>query len=207
MLPTQHSKIRVVSSPQELAEGLFGQVILFVFEILPYLQRRDIFPDWDIRATHYGDPPNHRVIPGVLDLAYRVAPDAKRDVKLTLIRSRHAHVLGNDWRRLSAIWHDYFRVPDRVIESANAYGSFADTLGVHYRGNDKLTSLGDTNAVTHDDFLTIIRDFLKRRPELQRIFLATDDYSFFIFLKSQLPVEIVNWVRSDFIKRTHRLAS
>jgi hypothetical protein len=175
-----------------MLEGLFGAVLPNVFEILPYLHRRGIFPDWEIRAAFYGTPPHGAVIPGVVELAYAVAPGPKKDVDFRKIQNRHRHVLGNDWHGLSAIWNDYFRIPDRIIRNAEIVGPLSDVVGVHYRGNDKNTALWDTNPVSHDDFLTIIRDFLGRRPEFRRIFLATDDFNFFDLLRRSLSVEIIN---------------
>jgi hypothetical protein len=175
-----------------MLEGLFGHVIPNVFEILPYLHARQLFPDWEIRAAFYGTAPHGAVIPGVVDLAYKVAPGPKKDVDFRKIQNRHRHVLGNDWPALSAIWNDYFRIPDRIIRNARSVGSLSDALGIHYRGNDKNTALWDTNPVSHDDFLAIIRDFLIRRPEFRRIFLATDDFSFVELLTRKLSVEIIN---------------
>jgi hypothetical protein len=193
----------VVTSPEELAEGLFGQVFLHVFVVLPYLRNRGIYPDWDIRATHYGDPPDHRVIPGVLDLAYGVAPGAKKALRLAQIQRHHRQVLGNNWRQLSDIWHDYFRIPGRIIESADAIGSLANTLGVHYRGHDKMNS--DSNPVHYTELLDIIRDFLEQRPELQRVFLATDDYRCYDCLQRNLPLQIINLGEVGFHKATTQI--
>ena len=36
---------RIASNPEDLAEGLFGQVLLWVFELLPRLESRGIRPD------------------------------------------------------------------------------------------------------------------------------------------------------------------
>jgi hypothetical protein len=185
------SGILIEAKPEEMYDGLFGQVLLWIFEILPFLHERQIFPEWRIQAAYYGRESDGLVIPGVLDLAYKVAPGSKKEVNLVRLR-RHRHVLGNDWQSLSAIWHAYFRVPDRIIKRATDFGSFSDTIGIHYRGNDKQTALWDTNPVTYSDYLAIIRQFCQERPEFRRIFLATDDENFYTFLKSNIALEIVN---------------
>ncbi len=125
------SDIRIISQPWENPEGLFGQIFLWVFEILPYLHENCIFPDWRIRAVHYG-----QVIPGALDLAYEVPPGPKREIHLARLRSHQRHELGNDWRGLSALWKTYFRIPDRVIDRTTIVGSLSDAIGIHYRGNE-----------------------------------------------------------------------
>ena len=90
MFSTATSDIRIVSNPWENPEGLFGQVFLWVFEILPYLYEKRIFPDWRIQAAHYG-----QVIPGALDLAYEVLPSPKREIHLARLHSHRRRVLGH----------------------------------------------------------------------------------------------------------------
>jgi hypothetical protein len=186
-----NSDIRIEAKPEEMCDGLFGQVILWIFELLPFLHERGIYPDWRIRAAHYGGASDGLVIPGVLDLAYEVAPGPKKEMNLVSIRG-HRHVLGNDWESLSVLWHSYFLVPDRITQRSDDIGSLSDAVGVHYRGNDKQTALWDTNPVSPDEYLAIIRQFLRERPEFRRIFLATDDANFFEFLKKNIPFEVIN---------------
>ena len=45
--------IRITADPHYLRYGLFGNVLLFVFRLLPYLERRGIFPQWEIGAELY----------------------------------------------------------------------------------------------------------------------------------------------------------
>src|SRR4051812_27408612 len=94
--PTKDTEIIITARPEDLLEGLFGQVILYIFEILPYLHSRAIFPDWEIRARYYGMGPRSLVVPGVLDLAYEASPGPKKRVDLIQFRTRHRHLLGND---------------------------------------------------------------------------------------------------------------
>lgn len=186
------SGIRIETKPEELFDGgLFGQAILWSFEILPFLFSRGIFPEWRIRSALYGRACDDLVIPGVLDLAYQVEPGPKKEIDLIGFRNIRRHALGNDWSGLSALWKAYFRVPDRIENEANRIGPLSDTIGVHYRGNDKQIALWDSNPVSHGDFLAIIRQFCIERPRLQRIFLATDDSNFYPFLKENISLEVM----------------
>jgi hypothetical protein len=187
----KNSRLRIEAKPDEMYDGLFGQVLLWVFQILPVLYENRIFPDWRIRAAYYGRASDGLVIPGVLDLAYEVEPGLRREVNLVRLLG-HRQILGNDWPGLSTIWHAYFRVPDRIIKRAIEFGCLSDTLGVHYRGNDKQIANWDTNPVSHDDYLAIIRQFCQERPQFQRIFLATDDLNFCQFLKNNTALEVIN---------------
>src|SRR6266849_10002267 len=125
----RNKSLRIVTEPEDLKEGLFGEVFLHTFEILPYLHGRGIFPDWKIRAKYYGKMSDGLVIPGALDLAYEVAPGPKKQVNLVKFREHKRHALGNDWRALQAIWNSYFRIPHRVSERADTFGSLKDVLG------------------------------------------------------------------------------
>jgi hypothetical protein len=193
--------LRIVTEKDDLREGLFGEIFLHTFEILPYLYKKEIFPDWQIRAKFYGTVPGGLVIPGALDLAYEVAPGPKRNVNLVPFRERYRHALGNDWRALHKIWASYFRIPSRITASADTFGPIGNVLGVHFRGNDKQTAAWDTNPVSHEDYFLVIQDFLSTRPELTKIFLATDDFEFCEFLQSKLShIEILNLGRVEFHK-------
>jgi hypothetical protein len=75
----------IKARPDEMYDGLFGQVLLWVFQILPVLYERRVFPDWRIQAAYYGRVSDGLVIPGVLDLAYEVEPGRKTEVNLPLI--------------------------------------------------------------------------------------------------------------------------
>lgn len=184
---------RIVCRADDLEEGLFGQVVLWTFEILPYLSRRCLLPQWDIRSRLYGLAPDFRVVPGVFDLAYEPSAPVARDVSLLFLRTRHVSVLGNDWRGLHDLWHRYFRVPARVIAAADAVELPAGTLGLHYRGTDKNVASLDTNPVTAEDFLTLARDAALRHPEWEAVFVATDEPDFVAKVIHYLPhLKLIN---------------
>ncbi|HZP35388.1 MAG TPA: hypothetical protein VFE48_02735 [Methylomirabilota bacterium] len=191
----------ITTTPDELREGLFGQIVLFVFEVLPYLYRQGIFPRWDIKSRLYGTPPGYTIIPGVLDLAYVPPSRPSREITLSALRELHISVLGSDWDHMHRLWHAYFRIPDRIQAAADRVGLGAGTLGLHYRGNDKNQNAWDTNPVAQHDFLTLARDFSKSRPDIEQVFVATDEYSFVAEARGQLaPLPVVNLGEVGFHK-------
>lgn len=177
--------------PGALKEGLFGGVFLYVFELLPYLRERNIQPDWDIASMLYGRAPAYTVIPGLLDLSY-TPPAQTRRVPVTWLRDRHCAVLGSDWPALHRLWCDYFTIPARYGERLAPLGDLSDALGVHYRGNDKITVAWDSNPVTHAEFFAIVLDFLNTRPQLRRLFVATDDKEFLAHVHRHSPLPVVD---------------
>ncbi len=169
----------ITTSPDALTEGLFGQVVLWAFEILPFLHRKGIFPGWDVKSRMYGAEPGFTVIPGVFDLAYAPPEGCCEPIDLLRLRDTHIRVLGGGhWDYLSGLWHTYFRVPARTLAAADTIGLSAGSLGIHYRGTDKNRSPWDTNPVTRGDFLTLVEDFLGRQPEFTSVLVATDEFEF-----------------------------
>ena len=192
--------LRIHCNAPDLKEGLFGQVFLFLFEILPYLHKRSIYPAWEIRSKHYGPPPDHIAIPGVLELAYTPPPGPHRRVHLSKLRNKYSSALGNNWPELNQLWNAYFKIPQRILDQADALPPLHNALGVHYRGNDKLTGSFDSNPITHETYLTLITEFLATRPETELIFAATDDFAFVEKLRAAVPLPILNLGEVGFHK-------
>lgn len=191
--------ICIFSPPSDLREGLFGQVFYHTFHILPYLYERKIFPAWEIGAARYGDPPNCITIPGALDLSYTPPQGPYNRVSLNELRRRHAQILGSDWEELSRIWHAYFKIPARIQESADRHFPAGRVLGIHFRGNDKYSSL-DTTAISQEQFLTLVVDYLGSTRPFDGLFVATDEFSFVERLRAAVSVPLINLGEIDFHK-------
>lgn len=192
---------KITTSPSELEEGLFGQIILWTLEILPYLEKHLIFPHWDIKSKLYGTEADNTVIPGLLDLAYPSPKPPHQNIRLLSLRQKHASILGGDWVYIHNLWHAYFKIPDRIMAEAEAVDLPPNTLGIHYRGNDKNSALWDTNPVNQDDFLILVKDFLKWHQNITSVFVATDEFSFVEHAKRQLfPLNVINLGEVNFHK-------
>ena len=181
----------IVSQPEDLDQGLFGNVFYHPFQILPFLYEHRIFPAWHLRSMHYGDPPDRLTIPGALDLAYIPPAGPYRTLSLNEIRRRHAHIIGNDWPELHRIWSAYFRIPPRVLQAAESILPKGRVLGVHYRGTDKQTTTWDSNPITQTQYCGLIADFLQQNPGFDVIFAATDEHSFVENLRSSVHLPVV----------------
>lgn len=193
----------VFSRAADNREGLFGQIFNHVFTVLPYLYENGIFPAWEIRSTQYGAAPEFMTIPGALEIAYTPPQGPYHRIALKELRRRHAKVIGNDWAELTRIWHAYFKIPDRIQESADRIFPSGRVLGLHFRGNDKYTSL-DTNAITQDQFLTLVLDFLATAPPFDVIFAATDEFSFVDNLRASVTIPVLNLGKVEFHKAEHQ---
>lgn len=189
----KRKRLRIVTERDQLQEGLFGQVLLWVFEILPYLKREGIRPAWQIRSPLYQTSNNAIVIPGLLDVAYDISADEYEDVNLEDIRRSHVACLGNDWRYLAALWSDYFQIPERIIQRAVRFPSLDRALGLHYRGTDKNRATDETNPVSRSDFLSLTRAFVREHPDIAALYVATDEYAVVQEIQEQHPdLPIIN---------------
>ncbi|MEO7007939.1 MAG: hypothetical protein ABI156_02215 [Caldimonas sp.] len=180
----------VYTASGDLTEGLFGQIVLYLLEVLPYLDHRSIVPSWDVRSRLYGQGPEYTVIPGIFDAAEAptVGGDAVGDRRnLMVLHALHGVALGDDWAYMQRLWTKYFRVPARVQAAAAAVPLPARALGLHYRGTDKSAASWDTNPVSQDDFLILVDDFLKRHTQVDGIFIATDEASFIEKARTRYP--------------------
>ncbi len=199
--------LRISCQPEDLQQGLFGNVFYYVFQLLPYLDALGLFPAWEIRSMHYGEAPDFITIPGSLDLAYEAPEGPYRTLSMNELRRRHGQVLGNNWVELSRIWTAYFRVPQRVLERVDGVLPKGRVLGVHYRGTDKQTTSWDSNPITQEQYVTLVNDFLEDRKDLDVIFAATDEYSFIDKLRSSIDLPVVALGEVDFHMATEGTVS
>jgi hypothetical protein len=188
----------IFSKPEELDQGLFGNAIYHACQLLPYLYEQQIFPAWELRTLHYGEAPDFVTIPGALDLAYEPPTGPYRYLSLEEMRRRHASILGGSWQRLHHIWNSYFRIPPRVLASADEIAPRGRVLGIHYRGTDKQTESWDSNPISQTQYLALIADFLSQRSEFDVIFAATDEFAFVEKLRSFVSLPVVALGAVDF---------
>lgn len=182
----------ITSPPGYLDEGLFGRVFLWIFEILPYLQKRGIYPQWQVPSSLYGVGTGQLAIPGILDLAYVPPTKITREISLVDLRNRHASSLGPEWNAVKDLWDAYFRIPERVYKRADALTISPETLGIHFRGTDKHHSKWDTNSISASDMLSLIEEYTGIHPAICRIFVATDEAEFIERLKARVGLEIIS---------------
>jgi hypothetical protein len=164
-----------------LTEGLFGQVFIWMLEILPYVSSQRWKPEWRIRTRNYGDTATFNIFPGIVRTAYD--PEPGDDVSaFEQLRFFHKHHFRHDFRGANTYWNNYFRFTDDVVERLDQFwrDNFAreTVLGVHYRGTDKNTDPYQTNPVSRCQFLCVVEDFLSTHPDVTAVFVASDDNRF-----------------------------
>ncbi len=192
--------LRIQAKAEDNRDGLFGQVLPSVFEILPYLRKNNLHPIWEIASTHYSVFPHGLVLPGAFDVKHPQNQRAMNEVMLSDLRVGHASVLGNDWRALSDLWFEFFDIPKHVVACSDKVGDFCNVLGIHYRGTDKKLTSRDTNPVNYEEYIIVIKDLLERNSQFSQIFVATDDKYFVKILQKRIPLKIINLGLVEFHK-------
>lgn len=182
--------LKITTQQDDLQEGLFGQVFLFIFEVLPYLDECGVNPQWEIRSKLYGNVENDFiVIPGLLELNIEQDTAKYEHEKIGLIELRNlvAVTIGNDWEYASRLWNKFFKIPERIVSLANGFPSLEGALGLHYRGTDKNKASDETNYVSEADFIALADDFIGSHPEVEVIFIASDEIRFIEAFQRRYP--------------------
>lgn len=168
---------------EHLTEGLFGEALTWILELLPYIEAEGLKPEWDIRHPNYGAPPVYNIFPGIIDTTYCPVPDRSRVVPFETLKIEKGYDFRGDFRNASRYWHSYFRFAKEVYEEVDRFFEErvkdGPIVGVHYRGTDKTSDSEQTNPISRAQFLRVLEDFLLTNQDSARtIFIATDDSNF-----------------------------
>ncbi len=164
-----------------LTEGLFGQIFIWMLEILPYIDSKQWKPEWRIRTKNYGEPPEYNIFPGIVRATYKPESNGNT-LSFEDLQYGHKYNFRQSFRSASEYWNSNFRFPEDVYDRLEQFWqtNFAGetVLGVHYRGTDKNVDHFQTDPVSQYQLLCVVEDFLKTHADVTAIFVATDDCRF-----------------------------
>ena len=190
-----------IISNNEMSEGLFGMVILWMFEVLPILENNNVNIStlkWDISTASYG-----AIFPNLLEYnSEYVSPEKinKNDkiVKLFGLRKEsRQYVLGDDFNKLHNLFFKYFKIPKNIQQIADQY-DLNNYLGLHFRGTDKTRDTFMNNPLSKSDFYIILDSFIKANTGITNVFLATDEIDILSYLKNKYTH--INFITSRDVK-------
>jgi hypothetical protein len=172
------SKI-LIYSENELNEGLFGEIFLRIFELLPVLENNQINVDnlfWYVRSVNYGS-----IFPEVLDYVNNdknIEQSMNASMGFNELRNvLPQYILGDDFYTLNKLFFKYFKIPKQLNDAANSL-CLKDYLGLHYRGSDNRTKPDSNTPVTKEMFYTIVDSYINAN-KIKHIFIATDENDIF----------------------------
>lgn len=154
----------------KFTEGLFGEGILWPIQILPHLHESNIDPKdlkWDIYTESYGN-----IFPNFLE-DYHTHETDERVVDFHKYRRQHCYILGDDYKKISMLFHKYFKIPEK-FENYACEQQLDGYLGVHIRGSDKTRDKKMNTPLSCEDQIKIITEFININ-NVTKVFLCTDE--------------------------------
>jgi hypothetical protein len=169
----------LIYSENELNEGLFGEIFLRIFELLPILENNEININnlyWYVRSVNYGS-----IFPEVLDY---VNDDKNIEQSMNTSMGMNElqkvipqYILGDDFVALNKLFFKYFKIPKLLNDVSNSL-CLKEYLGLHYRGTDKTTNTNTNTPVTKEMFYSIVDSYIHAN-NITNIFIATDENDVF----------------------------
>jgi hypothetical protein len=178
--------------------GLFGSSLTWILELLPYLKKHNIRPNWNIDTVCYG-----QLFPSILK-AKNVNVTSDTIVKLSVLKKKHEYFFkASEWQLAHDLFFDYFDIADDILDSVESVrAKFGQkTLGVHFRGTDKLGS--EATVISREQVVKHIDGFLSTHNEYDTIFVATDE-SVFISLMTQAFSEKYKLIFTNALRSTNK---
>lgn len=167
-----------ITSRNEMTEGLFGMVFLFMFEVLPILESTNTDVStlrWDICTNSYGE-----IFPNLLEYRFDESKTSAENNIVPLFHLRSSAfrqwTLGDDFQALHNLFFKYFKVPAHISAMADC-NDLTNCLGIHFRGTDKTADTNMNTPISLQDFYVILDSYLKTNPFITEVFLATDEIS------------------------------
>jgi hypothetical protein len=158
---------------ETLPNGLFASSLTWILEVLPFLKANNVYPNWSINTECYG-----HIIPAIIK-PKKIAPISDRKEKLRTIKSKYGYPYKEtDCQNAHDIFHEYFEIADDILQIVESLSSHfkTKTVGVHFRGTDKLNREAD--YISKEDVIKNVVSFLSKSPEYNTIFVAADEEDF-----------------------------
>jgi hypothetical protein len=169
----------LIYSENELNEGLFGEIFLRIFELLPVLENNNLDISnlfWYVQTVNYGS-----IFPYVIDYVNddkNIAQTMSHSMGFNdLQQITPQYMLGDDFVSLNQLFFKYFKIPKILNDVAESL-TLKECLGLHYRGNDKITDIESNTPVSKEMFYTVVDSYITAN-NIKNIFIATDENDVF----------------------------
>jgi hypothetical protein len=174
--------ILIRSDAESLTEGMFGECLIWLLEILNELEYDNV--KFDVNAKAYGNLIPTYIVPKLvpkLDVVDEV-------VDIFDYKKKHNIDFEFDmssYKKANYIWNKYFTFSEFIKESI-PYIETEKTLGIHYRGTDKNSDTSQTNHILQEEFLSLVDEI---HEKFDAIYVASDEQSFIESVKNRYPAK------------------
>jgi len=191
-------KLYIYSEKHHLTEGIYGQCLAWLLELLNNLIENNKINDntriiFDINTLN-----NNNLIPNFIvpkniytfkidDTVNKISLlEFKQNNKISFKFNEHSYEIANN------IFNKFFKFNNFINNQIHEVNLSSKSLGIHYRGTDKNFDNGQSNSISCDEFLLIIDDYLKKN-DVSNIFCCSDEEIFISKIKKKYPEKIIEY--------------
>lgn len=163
---------------KNLKGGLYGQLLLWCLELLPYLEEKNIDPLWEIESEFYGTNQNHNIIGNYIKQNNQKISEDYESIDLLDLKLNQPNFFKEfkgDFIEANRLFFKFFSFSDEITEEVDEkileYKG-KKILGLHYRGTDKINTEG--GYINVDMFKSIVDDYLNSN-EIEVILIFSDE--------------------------------
>ena len=192
----------IYSEPEDFVAGIFGQCLIHLLEVLYYMENNNVINkdtkiSFDINTLNNGN-----LIPTFIKPKNicKIDENVKINVKKYRIEKRidsYFALNTQSFYKANEIFNRYFIFNDFITKEISNLNISNNSVGIHYRGTDKIYS-EEANPITQDEMLLIIKDYLKKN-DVNKIYCCSDEQTFIDKMSLEYPDKIIvyNQLRSD----------
>lgn len=190
--------IKIFSKAEDLTEGIYGQCLTWLLEVLYYLEKNNIIDHntnvmFDINTLN-----NRNIIPTFIQ-PKKIYNKPVNPIKISLTEYKIKNNIGSfelnteSFKKVNKIFNKYFKCHDFIINEVNKLNINNKTLGVHFRGSDKnYNNSGEANYISKTEMILIIQDYMKHN-DVQQIFCCSDEQTFVNEMMRLYPTKVIEY--------------
>jgi hypothetical protein len=193
-----YNELIIFSKKNELIQGIFGQCLIWLLELLYFLETSNIINEHTKIIFNINTLNNDNLIPNfILPKKLYTLNQFSKPGKISLVQAKKRFGFGfefnkNSFKKANNIFHKYFKFHDLIINEVYKLNINTKTLGIHYRGTDKNYDSLQANYITQDETLAIIQDYGKNN-KIEKIFCCSDEQSFINKIKLLFPNKLIEY--------------
>ena len=188
------------TDPEQLTEGMFGQGFIWILEAMSSLANRDVC--FDINTNEYGN-----IVPLIwVPRSQCVEKKKRRTINLVKYKKEHPECAFDaspySFERAHEIWRQWFCLSGAIKVRVPRIPP--NTLGVHYRGTDKNRDAAQANAMTLDEFMIVLQDFMDYGTPVKfsHIFACSDEQGLHERVSSRWPkIQVIQFPQTRASQR------
>ena len=191
-------KIYIYSEKNDLTEGIYGQCLIWLLELLNNLIENKKINDNTKIIFNINTLNNDNLIPNFIvpkniytfkidDTVTKISLlEFKQNNKISFKFNEHSYEIANN------IFNKFFKFNNFINNQINKVNLSSKSLGIHYRGTDKNFDNDQSNSISCDEFLLIIDDYLKKN-DVSNIFCCSDEEIFISKITKKYPEKIIEY--------------